>query len=91
MSQVRKPYQVGGISKEIRSSTLAPFPDWEPPTPGEIRAALQMAGWSGEGFANALGINPRTVRRWIGGENDIAYAVWAVLCVDAGLGRVWSR
>src|SRR5699024_12644407 len=34
--------------------------------------------------ATTLGINPRTARRWLGGEVDIPYAAWAVLCAAAG-------
>ena len=51
MSQMRKPYQVKGIAAEVRPDTLAPFAAWAAPTPGEIRAALQAAGWTGEGCA----------------------------------------
>lgn len=90
MSQMRKPYQVKGIAAEVRPDTLAPFAAWAAPTPGEIRAALQAAGWTGEGCAKTLGINPRTARRWLGGEVDIPYAAWAVLCAAAGWGHIWE-
>lgn len=90
MSETRRPYQVKNIASEIRSEVLSPFATWTVPTPGEIRAALQAAGWTGEMCGRKLGINPRTVRRWIGGEVDIPYAAWSVLCIAAGLGRIWE-
>lgn len=90
MSQVRKPYLVDGIADEISPTALAPFASWAPPTPGEIRAALQAVGWTGEGFAKTIGINPRTARRWLSGEVNIPYAAWAVLCVAAGWGNIWQ-
>lgn len=90
MSETRKPYQVKNIAREIRPAALAPFEAWSAPTPGEIRAALQAAGWTGEMCGKKLGINPRTARRWLGGEVDIPYAAWSVICVEAGLGYIWS-
>ena len=30
------------------------------------------------------------VRRWVNGESDIAYSVWCVLCIDAGLPPIWK-
>ncbi|MFU1520786.1 helix-turn-helix domain-containing protein [Vreelandella alkaliphila] len=90
MSEERKPYRVEGIAETVRPETLAPFRQWMPPDPGEIRAALQVAGWTGERFAKAIGINARTVRRWLGGDVDIPYAVWAVLCIAAGWGVIWE-
>jgi len=91
MSQLRKPYQVDGIADEIRPATLAPFVSWVAPSPGEIRAALQAVGWTGEGFAKTIGVNPRTARRWLGGDADIPYAAWAVLCTAAGFGNIWEK
>ena len=91
MSEDRKPYRVKGIAETVRPETLAPFHQWTPPSPGEIRAALQAAGWTGEGFAKVIGINPRTVRRWLGGDVDIPYAAWAVLCIAAGWGVIWDE
>lgn len=89
MSQKKMLYFVDGIS-EISEKSLSPFPSWKPPEPGEIKGALQLACWTGEQFAKAVGVNPRSARRWISGEHDIPYAVWAVVCVEAGLGNIWQ-
>lgn len=89
MTEPRKPYLVNGVTDHIPGEKLKPFRQWEPPTGGEIQAALQLAGWTGEKFAKTIGINPRTVRRWLDGDSDIPYAVWAMLCVAAGLGQIW--
>ena len=73
----------------IRSECLASFSDWVRPTGDEIRAALSMANWSAEEFSRRIGVNGRTVRRWVLGEITISYPAWCVLAVQAGLGCVW--
>lgn len=40
-------------------------------TPAELRAALDRLGLSQSGAARLWGMNPRTVRRWLAGEQDI--------------------
>lgn len=90
MSEIRKTYQVEGVAVSIRDATQAPFAQWEPPSRGEIRAALQAADWTGEHLGRVIGVNSRTVRRWTSGEGEIPYAVWAVLCAAAGWGYIWE-
>ncbi len=40
-------------------------------TPDELRAALARLGLSQQALARHWGVNPRTVRRWALGEQDI--------------------
>lgn len=75
--------------QQIRRECLAAFAEWVPPCGDEIRAALSMANWSAEEFARRVGVNGRTVRRWVLGESDVAYSAWCVLAAQAGLGHVW--
>lgn len=78
----------------IRPECLMPHSeDWPTPTGGEVATAMRLAGFTGSSAAKALGLKqktgPRTVRKWIGNEAEIPYAVWALLCDFAGLGQIW--
>jgi DNA-binding transcriptional regulator YiaG len=77
-------------SEPIRKICLVNAKDWEEPTGSEIRAALQSACWSGEEFSRRVSVDGRTVRRWVLDEKKIPYAAWCVLCVEAGLGKIWK-
>ncbi|MGH1472687.1 MAG: helix-turn-helix domain-containing protein [Cellvibrionaceae bacterium] len=80
-----------GVSSGVRDSCLLPSSDdWETPTSTEIRAVLNMAGWTGEELARRVDVKGRTVRRWTSGESGIPYAVWCVLCCEANLGTIWK-
>ncbi|RBB97319.1 hypothetical protein C3E97_028065 [Pseudomonas sp. MWU12-2115] len=74
---------------DIRPECLLAHKDWVEPTADEVRAALEMAGWSGEAFSRVIGVDGRTVRRWTLGEKKINYPAWCVLCVQAELGAIW--
>ena len=79
----------------IRPECLRPYADgWEQPTGEEVRMVVNLANFSGSQAAKALGLGSqggRTVRRWIGEETPIPYAVWALLCNYAGLGCIWKN
>lgn len=80
--------------KTIRSECLRPGDSFERPSPEEIRAVLELAGLSGAGASDYLGLGRgggRTVRRWTGGDSHIPYAAWALLCHAAGLGEIWKH
>ena len=53
-------------------------------TPTEFRAALARIDISQQAWARLWGLNPRTVRRWIRGEQDIPLWVARVfdLCAE---------
>lgn len=40
-------------------------------TPADLRAALDRLGLPQQAAARLWGVNPRTVRRWVAGEQDI--------------------
>jgi DNA-binding transcriptional regulator YiaG len=48
-------------------------------TAAELRAALARVGHSQRGFAAYTGVNERTVRRWIDGEQDVPKWVGVML------------
>lgn len=77
----------------IRAECLIPAGQgWSMPTPEEIREALSLAGLTGGEAAKVLGLGEkggRAVRRWAGGEAEIPYSAWALLCHLAGLGLIW--
>lgn len=43
-------------------------------TAGELRALLKRGKLTGAAAAKVVGVNPRTLRRWIGGESAIPYS-----------------
>ena len=47
-------------------------------TPDELRNAARALGLSGRGLAAVLGINERTYRRWLEGEQIPRVAVLAI-------------
>jgi len=77
---------------KIRAQCLTAFANsWQQPTPDEIREVLKLAGLTGGQAAKLLGISDgRTIRRWTGGDSDIPYSAWAILCDVAGLGKIWQ-
>jgi hypothetical protein len=79
----------------VRAECLRPAEQWERPTGDEIREVMRLTGFTGGEAAKALGLvgkdAGRSVRRWIGEESDIPYAVWALLCDFAGLGQIWKQ
>ncbi|WP_425509581.1 transcriptional regulator [Xanthomonas albilineans] len=80
------------MHNEIRPQCLRPAQCWTQPTGNEIRSVLRMAGLTGGAAAKLLGLGAkgdRTIRRWIGGDSQIPYTAWAILCDLAGLGLIW--
>ncbi len=78
-------------SISIRQECLVPFAQWIIPTAEEIRQAMKQAALTGSGLAVLVGVkNSRTVRRWTGGDIEIPYAAWAILCYKAGFGIIWE-
>ncbi len=84
-------YAVGGarIASCLREETLRPAESWMAPTPDEINLALSMANWSAEKLGKKTGVQGSTIRCYLRGEKKIPFAVWAVLCDEAGLGKIW--
>ena len=40
-------------------------------TPDQLRAAIETLGTNQAALARAVGVNPRTMRRWIAGDSPI--------------------
>lgn len=68
----------------IRPETLTA---WARPTPDEVRELLRSQGWTGAAAAEVAGVNPRTVRKWVGGESPISYDCWRSLIERAGIAK----
>jgi len=45
----------------------------------EFRALLRRGNLTGAAAATIAGVNPRTIRRWIGGVSDIPYSAWSLI------------
>ncbi|PLR29053.1 transcriptional regulator [Chimaeribacter californicus] len=76
----------------IRPETLEAFsPDWPIPTAEEVAKVIEQGGrLSSPKIARLVGVNDRTVRRWLDGTRTINYAQWSVLVARAGLGNLWE-
>lgn len=52
-------------------------------TPAQFQAAIDQLGLSQQAVARLWGVNPRTVRRWVAGDQDVpewaAYAFAGML------------
>lgn len=60
-------------------------PAWQEPSAAEFRELLRVAGLSGSQAALLVGVEPRKIRKWAGGEGEAPYAVWRLLSIYAGL------
>jgi hypothetical protein len=57
-----------------------------PPTPTEIRALLRAWGLTGKACGDLADVNPRTVRKWTGGERTMPYtALYTIANRKAGM------
>lgn len=82
--------KVNNMSISIRNETLTTNIRWVQPTPEEIRLVISLSGWSQSETARFLGVTTRQVNRWVKGEAKISYSAWAILCHQAGLGKIWG-
>ena len=102
MSNPIPPYEAGqALPKTLaafrRRACAKPFDQgYQPPTPDEITALIQLAGWSQNDTARLVGVsfNPKkgstSVRRWRAPTasydyREIAYAPWRLLLLYAGV------
>lgn len=75
---------------EIRPACLVSLvAGWTPPCGQEIRAALKLANTNGVEFSRRIGVDDRTVRRWVLEEKPMPFAAWQVLAIRAGLAPDW--
>lgn len=71
----------------VNAGALMPYatPEYVPPTPDDIRAALKSGELTGSQAARLLGVSGRTVRKWTGGEQRMPYSAWRLLVLAVGL------
>ncbi len=48
-------------------------------TADEFRSLLRRGKLTGAAAAEIAGVNPRTIRRWIGGNSKIPYSAWTLI------------
>ena len=69
----------------FRAETLKKFAEgWSPPSIDELREAKRKSAKTGAQLAEMVGVHPRTIRKWLGGQGDIPYAAWRLWLVDIG-------
>lgn len=62
---------------------------YTPPTPDQMRAVLSHRDhWTGSIAGKKLGVDARTIRKWIGGETKIPYAAWRLLLALKGIIKI---
>lgn len=61
------------------------------PSPNEVKAALAVAGLTGEQAANLIGVDLRTIRRWTSGERHMPYPAWRLLLLETGIVRPLAK
>ena len=70
----------------FRDETLVSFArGWMVPTKDEVLAVIHHLKLTQERTAILLGVNPRTLRRWVLGEAPISYSSWRLLLVYADI------
>ncbi|MFT6903943.1 MAG: hypothetical protein ACJAS1_000588 [Oleiphilaceae bacterium] len=63
----------------FRPETFRRYEDgWVAPNIDELREAKRRSGKTGSQLAAMMGVNSRTLRKWIGGLHAIPYAAWMI-------------
>lgn len=85
--------QVAAFEQGLNQATLlsAASGDWVRPCGDDIRIVLKMAGLTGSSAGALLDVTSRTIRKWVGDDQDIKFAAWCLLCERAGLGMIWIK
>ncbi|NKF30455.1 transcriptional regulator [Pseudomonas sp. BGM005] len=60
-------------------------PDWTSPTADEFRELLRVARLTAGQAGLLVGVKQPKIRKWIGSEGEVPYAVWRLLSIYAGL------
>jgi DNA-binding transcriptional regulator YiaG len=73
-------------STPVRASALEKYDNgFTSPTSDEVREVKRLSGKTGKQIADMLGVDGRTVRKWVGGEREMPYAAWRLLIFSVGL------
>lgn len=92
MSETRAHYAVSGLTEGPKRESLLPFnsPEYQPPSWVEVRAVVRRLRMTGSELADFVGVQPRTVRKWLAppdaaNNSPIPYAAWRLVLVEAGI------
>jgi len=79
-------------SSGLNENSLLLFrdPNYQKPTPNDVRAVIKQMGISGSEVGGLVGVSSDTVRKWqaapeSAGYKPIPYAPWRLLLIYAGL------
>jgi hypothetical protein len=61
--------------------------EWTPPTVEEFRELLRVADLPASAAGQLVGVSQKKIRKWAGGEGEVPYAVWRLLCIYGGLAK----
>jgi len=80
--------QTGDLN--VHTLHLCTDPQYQPPTPSDIRALLRQLGLKSSEVARVVGVSSETVRRWqtsteSSGHKPMPYGAWRLLLIEAGL------
>lgn len=64
--------------------------NWEPPTAIEIQFVFAQSSSTASRVAAELDVPLQTVELWLSGAESVPYAVWALICFNAGYGVIWK-
>ena len=73
-------------NQKVREETLLKYDEgWLVPTGDEMRQVKTMSGKTGAELAKMVGVDGRTIRKWIGNETKIPYSAWRILVYSVRL------
>jgi len=80
--------QMGDLN--IHTLHLYTDPQYQPPTPADIRALIRQLGLKSSEVARVVGVSSETVRKWqtssdLSGHKPMPYGAWRLLLIEAGL------
>lgn len=74
----------------VRKECFNKYSSWLEPTATEVRYMIDKANIKQTELSKILGVDPRTVRRWVLGELKIGYLPWCVICSYCGIKELWD-
>ncbi len=87
-------YETSDHALPVEAGCLYPYSSkkYEPPTADYVRRLMKQANLTGSMAASIVGVNDRTVRKWIADESTsnhrkISYAAWRLLLIETGLAK----
>ena len=80
--------QTGDLN--VHTLHLYTDPQYQPPTPADVRAVLRQLGYKSSEVARVVGVSSETVRKWqtsteSSGHKAMPYGAWRLLLIEADL------